>query len=198
MNSTQSNASSLHQTNNSTEFELDNIHDYLYGSIWTKIFLYWLAVFITHVIGPILLSGMIIFETCGGDPQKRNVINRLLSLCWANQIMFCLLLGGCRVWRGIFGLIDINVMKWIEGFAQIFGVSIILFYDEMTILRFLYIVVWKRVIRFDDQFWTLFLSMTTYLWGCCYTIINKQSLPVNLYVFKMYAEASSDHPEALR
>ena len=198
MNSTQLNASLLYPTNSSTDFELDNLHEYLYGSIWTKVFLYWFAVFITHVIGPILLSGMIIFETFGGDSQKRNAINRLLSLCWANQIIFSLFLGSCRVWRGSFGLIDINVMKWIEGFAQVFGVSIVLFYDEMTILRFLYIVVWKRVIRFDDQFWTWFLSMNTYLWSCCFVIVNKQWLPVNLYFFKMYVENSGEHPEALR
>ena len=88
MNSTQLNAALLHPTNSYTDFGLDNLHEYLYGSIWTKIFLYWIAVFITHIIGPILLSGMIIFETFGGDSQKRNVINRLLSLCWANQIIF--------------------------------------------------------------------------------------------------------------
>ena len=153
---------------------------------------------VVHIIGPILISGMIAFESFGGDPQKRNVINRLLSLCWANQIMFSLLLGSCRIWRDIFGLIDIRIMTWIEGFAKIFGVAIILFYDEMTILRFLYIVVWKRVIVFDDKFWTLYLSMLTYLWCFCFITINKQSSSVNMYLFQLYTGNSSAHSEALR
>ena len=185
MNSTQSNSSALPPTNVSADFEPNNMYYHLYGDSWSKTFLYLFTIFIVHILGPILNSGIIIFESFGGDPQKRNVINRLLSLCCANQIIFALILGFCRIWRETFGLIDVSIMVWIEGFAQTFAKSIILFYDEMTILRFLYIVVWKRVRIFDDNFWTLYLSMLTYLWCCCLTIIDKQSSPVHLYLFQL-------------
>ena len=192
MNSTQSNSSTLPPTNASTDFAPNNMYYHLYGDSWSKTFLYLFTIFIVHIVGPILNSGIIIFESFGGDPQKRNVINRLLSLCCANQIIFSLILGFCLSWRELLGLIDGSIMTWIEGFAQTFLKGIILFYGEMTILRFLYIVVWKRVIIFDDKFWTLYLSMVTYLWCCCFTIIDKQSSPVALYVFKLCTGNSSE------
>ena len=92
---------------NSTDFQLNSLHEYLYGSIPSKIF-YFLMVFIEHLLGPVLMSGIVIFEKYGGDPQKRNILNRLLSMALTNQIMFSLVFGLCKVWRGAFGLIDFS------------------------------------------------------------------------------------------
>ena len=182
---------SLVETNNSVllsvptaDFELNAVHEYLYGGLWGKIG-YYFIIFICHIIGPILLSGIIIFETFGGDPQKRNVINRLLSLCCTNAILLVSLNGVCKVWRDLFGLIYVEVMIWIEGFGQILVINVLFFFNEMTILRFLYIVVWKRVKGFDDRFWTLFLCILTYSWTFCLAVINKHHSEVNLVPLKL-------------
>ena len=181
----------LEETNNSispsvssTDIELNRLHEYLYGGLCGKMG-YYMLMFIYHIIGPILLSGVVIYETFGGDPQKRNVLNRLLSLCCINYILAICLLGICRVWRELFGLIDVQIMTWIEGFGQIFILSVIFFFNEMTILRFLYIVVWKRVRVFDDRFWTLFLCILTYSWSLCLTTINKYLSELSIILFKV-------------
>ena len=195
---------SLEETNNSallsmssTDFKLNSLHEYLYGSLWSKIGYFWM-IFICHIVGPILLSGIVMFETFGGDPQKRNVINRLLSLCCINRILMTSLLGICRVWRELFGLIDVQIMTWIEGFGQFFGLNVIFFVTEMTILRFLYIVVWKRVRVFDDGFWTLFISLLTCSWSLCLTIISKYSSQMSLIWFKINTANLSEDFDDIR
>ena len=65
-------------TNATTYLQYFHFHDQLYDNIPAKI-IYVFLLFTIHILGPILLSGIIIFERNGGDPQKRNVINRLFS-----------------------------------------------------------------------------------------------------------------------
>ena len=178
-----------------TDVELNNMHEHLYSGMWGKVG-YFFMVFINHIVGPILLLGIIIFETFGGDPQKRNVINRLVSLCCANLILASTLLGVCRVWRELFGLIDVQIMTWIDWVDQICLVGVTLFVNEMTILRYLYIVVWKRVRGLDDRFWTLFLSILTYSWAFCLAIINKHFSEVSLLPLRLNtANLNQDFPK---
>lgn len=175
---------SLPLLNVSTDFKLNSLHTYLYGTVPAKI-VYFFMLFITHIIGPILVSGIIIFEKYGGDSQKRNVINRLHSMALMNQILLSILLGVCRVWREIFGLIDFNIMLWIESFAYIFCANYILFMNEMTILQYLYIIVWKRIRVLDDGFFAFFLSTLTLCWTCCFAIIDHIPTRLCVHVFKM-------------
>ena len=182
---------SIEETNTSnvlpgsyTDFELNSMHENLYGGTWGKIG-YYFMIFICHVVGPILLLGIVIFETFGGDPQKRNVINRLMSLCCANMILVMSVNGVFRVWRDLFGLIDVQIMIWIDWAGQIFIGSVTFFLNEMTILRYLYIVVWKRMRGFDDRFWTLFLLILTYSWAFCLATINKHFSDVSLLPMRL-------------
>ena len=177
------------------DFELNNLHSHLYGSTLGNIGYFFIAFVINMVVGPILLSGIVVFEVLSGDPQKRNVINRLWSLCCVHLILFSLLFGFCQVWRGTLGLIDVQIMTWIEAVADIFVVSMILFHDEMTILRFLYIVVWKRVIEIDDKFWTIVCWVINYSCSCCLVIISRQSSSVTHPMFKRYTGNLSENFE---
>ena len=179
-------------SNISSEFELNNLHNDLYGSTLGKIGYFFIACLMNMVIGPILLSGIIIFEVFSGDPQKRNLINRLLSLCCGNLILLSFSIGFCQVWRGTLGLIDVHIMTWFEGVGEILLTSFILFYDEMTILRFLYIVVWKRVIEIDDKFWMIALCAITYPVACCLRVINMQFAAVMHPFFKKYTGGLSE------
>ena len=63
----------------STNTELERLYDYMYGSMTCKIS-YILLLLLTYILGPLLLLGVIAYEKRGGDPQKRNIINRLQSI----------------------------------------------------------------------------------------------------------------------
>ena len=74
----------------STNTKLEKLHDEMYGSLGSK-FGYYILLIISHVIAPVLLAGMIAYEKRGGDPQKRNIINRLQSIGIINQMLFHIL-----------------------------------------------------------------------------------------------------------
>ena len=152
----------------------------------------------THIFGPILTSGIICFERKGGDPQKRNVINRLFSMALLNQIIFSILVGSCRVWRMIFGLISVDAMFWIDFFGYIFCTNFVLFMNEMTILRYLHIVVWKRVRGLDDGFWAFFLSAATIGWSCWQCVFEHIPPHARMHVFKLSMDTQPSPKEETR
>ena len=147
---------------NSTDFFLNKLNDDLYGSTAAKIgFGFMLG--INHVIGPILMLGIVLFEMNGGDPQKRNLINMLQSLALINLVIFTCLLGGCKIWRQAVGLIHFDTMKILERVGYVIIANIILLMVQCTILKYLHIVVWKRVKGLNDGFLAYFCGFTTSL-----------------------------------
>ena len=101
--------------NISTDDDLQKYHQYMYGTLSSRIG-YYIMLFVAHVIAPILLLGIIIFEKKGGDPQKRNLLNRLQSMALTNAMLYCIVIGVCRLWREIFGLINFSYIIWVELF----------------------------------------------------------------------------------
>ena len=180
------NDSSVEILGNTTSkwLQFDHFHSSLYSSLSSKI-LYSLLLIFTHIVGPILTSGIIYFERKGGDPQKRNVINRLFSMALINQILFSILVGSCRFWRMMFGLISVNVMFWIDCVGYIACINFIFFMNEMTIFRYLHIVVWKRVRGLDDGFWAFFLSAATIGWSCWQCVFEHIPPQAKMHVFKL-------------
>ena len=166
----------------STNTELERLFAYMYGSMICKTS-YILLLILTHILGPLLLLGIIAFEKRGGDPQKRNIINRLQSIGISSHIIFTIIIGLIRSWRGIFGLIDFDVMIWIECLAYTALSNCILIFDEMAIIQFMYIIVWKRVKGVDDEFWALFLSLATASVSCWMSIV--EHLPDKLYIIPL-------------
>jgi hypothetical protein len=178
---------SIELLNATTYFDLNTFYDYLNTTLPAKI-VYVLLTIITYIVGSTLVLGIIIFERKAGDPQKRNVINRLFSMALINQILFFSLVGGCRFWRIAFGLIDPDVMIWIEGFGYIFCSNFFLFMNQMTIFRYLHIVVWKRVKGLDDEFWAFFLSAGTAGLSCWQYVCEHTPPQVQMHVFKINME----------
>ena len=170
--------------NATTNIELHNYHDDLFQSIPAKIS-YYVFVFITHVIGPTLMAGIISFEKWGGDSQKRNVINRLFSYALANLLVFTCLIGICRMWRDSVGVIDSKIMIWIECFGYISVTNFLLFTNQMAVLKYLYIVVWKRVKELDDGFWGFYLSTVTVCWSSFQCVIEHTPFEVRMRPFKL-------------
>ena len=148
--------------NLSTNTKLEIYYDELFGNPTAK-FAQIVFLTLTYLIGPILLSGIIAYEKYGGDPQKRNIINRLQSLGVASIIMGSIIHGTVFILRELFGLIDFDVMIWIECLFCMFCCNALLFFAEMSVFHLLYIVVWKRVKVINDEFWACFLSTSTSL-----------------------------------
>ena len=146
--------------NISTKIELEKFYEELFSDPTAKISQIFLLLVI-HIIGPILLSGIITYEKYGGDPQKRNIINRLQSTGIASLIIRTEIHGIVIILRETFGLIDLNIMIWVECLFCMFICNAILCFAEMSVLHLLYTVVWKRVKAINDEFWACFLISTT-------------------------------------
>ena len=174
---------------NSTDFFLNKLNDDLYGSTEAKIG-FGFMIGSNHAIGPILMLGIVLFEINGGDSQKRNIINRLQSIALINLITFTCILGGCKIWRQAVGLIPFNTMEILERVGYVTCTNIILLMDEMTILKYLHIIVWKRVKGLNDEFMAFFCALTTLLWSLTITFIDHHPLAMqngtmHLFQFKM-------------
>jgi len=171
-------------TNTTTYLQYFHFHEQLYDNIPAKL-IYVIILFTIHIIGPILISGIIIFEKNGGDPQKRNVINRLFSRALTNVILFTIVVGCSRVCREVFGLLDFNVMLIFECIGYVSLSNVIMFFNEMTIIKYLHIIVWKRVKGINDEFWALFLSAITMSWSFWQCIQEHIPNQMRMHVFKI-------------
>ena len=168
----------------SSNTRLERRHEYLYGSPTAKITQAFLM-FINHVIGTILLVGIIAYEKRGGDPQKRNIINRLQSLLFENMIFVKMVIGIAKLSRESFGLIDISVMIWVELFTCIGLYNITLLFIEITVIHFMYIVVWKRVKQINDEFWSFYLNVTTSCLSFWFVLFDHTPPRLYSYMAKM-------------
>ena len=178
--------------NNSTNAKLERFHEELFGYPTAR-FSQILLLIVNHIIGPILLSGMIAYEKYGGDPQKRNIINRLQSMSIASLIISTEIFGIVKILKETFGLIDFNVMIWIECLFCIFFCNTLLFFAEMSVLHLLYIVVWKRVKVINDEFWACFLSTATSVmsfWVVLVDLIPQRMCIPNLMVLTANSKES--------
>ena len=171
-------------TNATTYLQYFHFHDQLYDNIPAKI-IYVFVLFTIHIVGPILLSGIIIFERNGGDPQKRNVINRLFSKTLTNLIIFNIVVGGSKICREVFGLLNFNIMILIEYIGYISVSNTILYSNEMTIIKYLHIIVWKRVKGINDEFWAFFLSAVTLSWSTWQCIQEHIPNQMKMHLFKI-------------
>lgn len=151
----------LNQTED-PNYDAELVYESLYGGTQGKILLYW-SIFLFSVVGPLLMLGIVFFEMFGGDSQKRTIINRLLSAILINTAIWSILWGITRVVRDTCGLVDYNLALFFRLSSIFLRTSIYIFYNLLTISRFLFIVVWKRMRGVQDKFWMLFLTITAYL-----------------------------------
>ena len=137
------------------------LYNHLYGNTEGKLVLY-VSLFLTSVIGPILVMGIIIFEMFGGDSQKRTIVNRLLSAVLCNCAILGTIFGILRVVRDLYGLVE---ARWVLLFylVMVIKCAAIIFLTLLTLARYLFIVIWKRMRGINDPFWFKFLCLTTYL-----------------------------------
>ena len=147
---------------NITEEErIDVIYNYLYGDTTGKIVLA-SNLIISSIIGPTLMFGIVIFEMFGGDSQKRTIVNRLLSALLINASIAIILTGIIRTIRDAVGLLDYNQALFLRLLVRFFVNSAYIFYNILTVFRYLLIVVWKRMRGVQDTFWAFFFFFSVY------------------------------------
>lgn len=137
-------------------------YQYLYGGVEGKICLY-LYLVLSMGVGSVLSGGIVYYENFGGDPQKRSILNRLLSMILVCLMMFAISKGTWRIVRDVNGLLSYDLCLWIQFCGYWLKLCIMLFYCELTILRHLFIVVWKRMRVINDELlaFTLMISSIT-------------------------------------
>ena len=145
------------------------LYNYLYGDIEWKIILY-TTIFLILIIGPILMFGIVIFEVFGGDSQKRTILNRLLSGFLINAAIFGVIIGVSRIVRDCYGLVDSRLGLFIRVARMNVKIASYLFFLCLTIWRYLFIVVWKRMRGVQDNFFSTFISLSIYAFSAWVTI----------------------------
>ena len=133
---------------------------YLYGDVSGKIILY--TAIGSMFLGYFLMGGIIAYENFGGDPQKRSMLNRLLSMIFSCLFIYTAIKQVSRIIRDTTGLLEFNSALWITFFGRWMKMSLLCFYNELTILRYLMVAVWKRMKVIDDSL-LAFLLMTSTL-----------------------------------
>ena len=145
------------------------LYNYLYGDIEWKIILY-STIFLILFIGPILMFGIVVFEIFGGDSQKRTIINRLLSGFLINAAIFGIMVGVSRIVRECYGLVDSRLGLFMTVARMIVRIASYNFFFCLTIWRYLFIVVWKRMRGIQDNFFSIFISLSIYAFSVWVTI----------------------------
>ena len=151
--------------NGSTHTEMPHtsniIYGYLYGDVVPRIS-YYVVLALILFMGTLISIAIVLYEHFGADSQKRTIINRLCSLIFSNIAINSCIWTILRILRDILGLLPTPITTWAFFVYKTISVSTILFATELTIFRFLYIVIWKRMKTINDEFWIRVLAMSTY------------------------------------
>ena len=156
------NDTELQQSSKQMDHFSEEIYNYLYGQLISRM-AYYLVLGIVVVFGPFLGMLMVLFERFGADSQKRTIINRLCSFVFINISIMSFTWSTLRILRDNFGLLTSKIFDPLAIIYLWLSLSTSLFITEITVFRFLYIVVWRRMKVINDEFWTTVLSKSTYL-----------------------------------
>ena len=152
------------------KIETEILYNHLYGDISGKVVLY-LNATLSSLIGPILMIGIVIFEIYGGDPQKRTIVNRLLSALLFNTAIWSVILGIILISRDVNGLLNFNLAMLLRLSANFFANVVYIYYNILTIFRYLFIVIWKRMRGVQDQFWSYVFFLSAYSLSFWFNIV---------------------------
>ena len=152
-----------------TLYSSTKVYEYLYGNI-THYVTYYFGLVLVFILGPLLSLPIVFYERFGADRQKRTIINQLLSLIFINITIQSCIWSVFRLVRGTVGLLEDDSILLIILFSQVLTTSSLFFSTEVTVLRFLYIVVWRRMKTINDDFWNVVLMISTYAISVFYSI----------------------------
>ena len=109
------------------------------------------------IIIPVLYS-IIWYEKFGSD-NKRTVLNKLAgSVCWYT-ILLHVLIQIPELIRYCLGPLPSPFCYFHSVIKYVIAIQLMLIFDTISILRFIFIFWLKNPYRFSDDFWTVFLSL---------------------------------------
>ena len=171
--------------NLSTSSPVNNSSDFFSGvfekrhSLTIGVVLSILSIF---VYIPILLC-VIWYEKFGSD-KKRTVLNKLVaSVCWS-AIYSNLLCQIPEIIRYCFGPLPTLICCMHFVVKNVFAIQMILLYDAITVMRYLFIFWLKNPSSFCDDFWTTYINV----WIFSFSLISQTAhviLPGNT-IFKIH------------
>ena len=156
------NDTEIHESIQQMEQLSKEMYDYIYGD-WLSHSLYLVDIVTVLILGPIFGMTLALFERFGADSQKRTMINRLFSFTLINFSILSFGWGILRLLRDRLGLLSTKLYSPLSIIYMWLDLSSGLLITEITVIRFLYIVVWKRMKVINDEFWTSVVSISTYL-----------------------------------
>lgn len=138
------------------------LYEYLYGNVSSRI-CYYAVIALILFLAPLLCTSIVLYEHFGADRQKRTIINRLSSQFFINIAIQSIIWSIMRILRDVLGLLPTHLITPVIVVSNTMKLSSVLFLTELTVVRFLYIVVWKRMKLINDAFWNAVLMISTYL-----------------------------------
>ncbi len=124
--------------------------------------------FIFFPIWALLAYSIIWYEKFGSD-RKRTILNKLTTSISASCIAWTPLVQIPELFRYIYGPLP----KWFchihIGLKNTITMQLILFFDIITIMRYLFIFWLKNPFGFNDDFWTFFIN----IWVVAFSSISQ-------------------------
>ena len=137
------------------------VYEYLYGGSFSCV-IYYAVIALILVIGPLLCTAIVLYEHFGADRHKRTLLNRLSSLIFINFALQSIIWSILRILRDTLGVLPSHLTTPILAISHNLSMSSLLFVTELTTIRYLYIVVWKRMKEINDEFWGFVLMVSTH------------------------------------
>ena len=134
------------------------------------------------IVVSVAVSTLIIWYEKFGSVKKRTIINQLVSLiCW-NLIYWSMFIQGAGIARFLYGSFNQTFCFWLVILRRTITTKIIILFDAITTIRFIFICCLQNPGAFNDDFWNLFLNI--WITGMCFLnqFVNA-SLP-NLTLFQ--------------
>ena len=138
------------------------VYEHLYGDYFVRIF-YYIVLILILFVGPSLCITVVLYEKFGADRQKRTILNQLSSHIFLNIAINSFTWSILRILRDSLGLLNTHFITPVALFSAGIWISSTLFITELTVSRFLYIVIWKRLKEINDDFWNCIALLSNIL-----------------------------------
>ena len=119
-----------------------NLIEWIWGIFW---------LLCLEIIGNGCLFATFAYERFGMDPQKRTVINQLLSQCCWTIMIFNITSFPVIIFRRLLGPLNSKIAAWFFLNARIFISMISLLLSELMIIKCMYIWKWSIMAMKDDN-----------------------------------------------
>jgi hypothetical protein len=136
----------------------------------------------------LLMYSIIWYEKYGSD-QKRTILNRLTSSICAVCISWCCFIQYPELFCYIFGPLPHWFCTYHYVMKNAIVIQLALFYNTITIMRYLFIFWLKNPYGFNDDFWTFFFN----IWIIGFSVLSQSvqaALPGLILVNRIRKELS--------